>query len=129
MIVDSSVLVAILFNEPEAQDFLTLLMQSPASMSAANYFEAGMVVDRKTLDEIPRRAFDTLVETSALQIVDVTRNQADAARAAHRRFGKGNHPAQLNFGDCFAYALAKETGEPLLFKGNDFSQTDIISAV
>lgn len=129
MIVDSSVLVAILFNEPEAQSFLTLLMQRPASISAANYFEAGMVVDRKTLDEIPRRAFDTLVETSALQIVDVTRTQADAARAAHRRFGKGNHPAQLNFGDCFAYALAKETGEPLLFKGNDFSQTDIISAV
>ena len=129
MIVDSSALVAILFNEPEAKAFLTLLMESPASISAANYFEAGMVIDRKTLDEIPRQAFDTLVQITRLRVVDVTRSQAEGARAAHRRYGKGNDPAQLNFGDCFAYALAKETGEPLLFKGNDFSRTDIVSAV
>lgn len=129
MIVDSSALVAIVFNEPEAGLFVRLMMQGPCTMSAANYFEAGMVVDRKTKDEIPRRAFDTLVLATQLRVIDVTRDQADQARLAYRKFGKGNHPAELNFGDCFAYALAKEMGEPLLYKGNDFSQTDVISAI
>ena len=129
MIVDSSALVAILFNEPEAAEFARLMMREPCRISAANYFEAGMVVDRKTRDEIPRQAFDTLVATTRLEIVDVTREQADEARMAYRRFGKGYHEARLNFGDCFAYALAKQSGEPLLFKGHDFSRTDIVSAL
>lgn len=129
MIVDSSALVAIVFNEPEAGHFVRLMMQEPCSMSAANYFEAGMVVDRKTKDDIPRRAFDTLVLATQLRIVDVTRDHADQARLAYREFGKGSHSAALNFGDCFAYALAKETGEPLLYKGSDFARTDVISAV
>ena len=129
MIVDSSALLAIVFNEPEAGSFLRLMMQGSCTISAANYFEAGLVVDRRSRDEIPRRAFDTLLLATQLRIVDVTRDQADQARAAYREFGKGNHPAALNFGDCFAYALARETGEPLLYKGNDFAQTDVISAV
>lgn len=129
MIVDSSALLAIVFNEPEAGSFLRLMMQGSCTISAANYFEAGLVVDRRSRDEIPRRAFDTLLLATQLRIVDVTRDQADQARAAYRKFGKGNHPAALNFGDCFAYALARETGEPLLYKGNDFAQTDVISAV
>ncbi len=88
-----------------------------------------MVVDRKTRDEIPRQAFDTLVATTRLDIVDVTREQADEARMAYRRFGKGYHEARLNFGDCFAYVLARRTGEPLLFKGDDFARTDVVRAL
>ena len=71
---------------------------------------------------------DALLEKAAIELVPVTAEQADAARRAWRRFGKGNHPAALNFGDCFAYALAKATGEPLLFKGEDFARTDIEAA-
>lgn len=128
MIVDSSALVAILFNEPEAAEFARLMMRGPCRISAANYFEAGMVVDRRTRDEIPRQAFDTRVATTRLEIVAVTREQADEARMAYRRFGKGNHEARLNFGDCFAYVLAKGSGEPLLFKGDDFGLTDVTPA-
>jgi len=98
-------------------------------MSAATYFETGMVIDRKSEDTFPAEAFERLLAMTRFEIVSVTRRQAELAREAYREFGKGNHQAGLNFGDCFAYALAKETGEPLLFKGDDFSRTDITEAV
>ena len=93
-------------------------------MSAATYLELSIVMENKGG---PRAGYelDELIAQTDVEIVPVTLEQAEAARVAWRRFGKGNHPARLNFGDCFSYALAKTAGEPLLFKGNDFSQTDI----
>ena len=129
MIVDSSALIAIIFGEPEGAVLLDGLMSDTPRMSAATYFETGMVIDRKAEDDFAVQAFARLLLLTRVEIVPVTRTHADIARAAYRRFGKGNHPASLNFGDCFAYALARQTGEPLLFKGTDFSQTDIVSAV
>lgn len=129
MIVDSSALVAIIFDEPEADDLFEVLMAGSPRLSAATYFETGMVIDRKAEDDFPAEAFERLLTMTRLEVMPVTREQAELARAAYRAFGKGNHQAALNFGDCFAYALAKETGEPLLFKGDDFSRTDIPSAL
>ena len=129
MIVDSSALVAIIFDEPEADVFLAALMNGECRLSAATYFEAGMVIDCKSEDGFATKAFDDLLALVEIEVVEFSRQGAEIARAAYLEFGKGNHPARLNFGDCFAYALAKETGEPLLFKGSDFSQTDIVSAV
>lgn len=129
MIVDSSALIAVIFGEPEAGTLLPLLLTSPPRISAANYFETAMVVDRKSLDDVPPQALARLLAVTKVEVVPVTQAQADLARAAYRKYGKGNHPAALNFGDCFAYALAKETGEPLLFKGSDFAQTDVKSAI
>ena len=129
MIVDSSALVAIINAEPEAFAFLSLLNQSSdVKISAVTAFEFGMVVDRYRRPNASVAADRLLLQIEA-EIVTVDARTAQDARAAYMRFGKGFHPAQLNFGDCFAYALAKETGEPLLFKGNDFAQTDVISAV
>lgn len=128
MIVDSSALVAIIFDEPEADAFLALLMGAAASMSAATYFETGMVIDRKAEDDFAAEAFERLLTMTEIEVVPVTRQQAMLARLAYRKYGKGNHEARLDFGDCFAYALARETGEPLLFKGDDFAQTDVIRA-
>ena len=88
-----------------------------------------MVVDRKAEDGFPAEAFERLLTMTRVEVVPVTRRQAELARAAYRAFGKGNHRAALNFGDCFAYALAKESGEPLLFKGSDFSRTDVVAVV
>jgi ribonuclease VapC len=97
-------------------------------MSAANYLEAGIVVDANRNPLLSRRLDDLLVQTE-IEVEPVTREQAEIARAAYRDFGKGSgHPAGLNFGDCFAYALAKSTREPLLFKGDDFSRTDVAVA-
>jgi len=129
VIVDSSALVAIIFGEPEGDDLFERLMAGSPRMSAATYFETGMVIDRKSEGTFPAEAFERLLAMTRFEIVSVTRRQAELARAAYREFGKGNHQAGLNFGDCFAYALAKETGEPLLFKGDDFSRTDITAAV
>lgn len=129
MIVDSSAIIAIIFGEPDADQLLKALMGGEPRMSAATYFEAGMVIDRKAADDFPAKAFDRLLTLARVDVVPVTREHADRARRAHARFGKGNHEARLNFGDCFAYALATEAGEPLLFKGEDFSRTDVVSAV
>ena len=129
MIVDSSALIAIIFGEAEAAALLDRLMSRSPRMSAATYFESAMVIDRKAKDHFPVEAFDRLLVMTRMEIVPVTRAHADIARAAYRKFGKGNHPASLNFSDCFAYALAQETGEPLLFKGEDFTRTDIVPAV
>jgi ribonuclease VapC len=125
MVVDSSALVAILRKEPEAARFTrAILRDSVRLISAANLLEAGIVIDNKAGLSAGRR-LDLFVERARIGIEPVTEAQARIARQAYVDYGRGNHPAALNFGDCFAYALAKATGEPLLFKGHDFAQTDI----
>ena len=130
MIVDTSVLIAILKGEPEADLFTATLANPKGSLalSAASYLEAGIVVDRNGNAALSAR-LDDLLETFAIEIAPVTASQAKLARAAYRQFGKGTgHPAGLNFGDCFSYALAKESSAPLLFKGADFAATDVMAA-
>lgn len=129
MIIDTSALVAILRDEPEAE-ICARAIESAAErrVSAVNFVEAAVVIDGSR-DPIASRRFDDLLREARVLIEPVTEIQARLARDAYRDFGKGSgHPARLNFGDCFAYALAKVTGEPLLFKGDDFTQTDIKSA-
>ena len=127
MIIDTSALIAILRNEPEAKDCaLAIERNEIRRVSAANFVETALVIDGSR-DPIASRRFDDLVKETQIGIEPVTEAQARVAREAYRDFGKGSrHPANLNFGDCFAYALAKTTGEPLLFKGADFIHTDII---
>jgi len=121
MIVDTSALIAILRAEPEARAFAIAIADADhRRISAANYLEAAMVIDGSH-DPIASRRFDDLLREAAIAIEPVTEEQAKVAREAYRDFGRGSgHAARLNFGDCFAYALAKITGEPLLFKGDDF---------
>ena len=125
MIVDASALIAIR-DEPEARACATAIeAASRRRISAANFVEAAIVIDAGH-DPIASRRFDDLVREAQLEIEPVTEAQARIAREAYRDFGKGSgHAARLNFGDCFAYALARITGEPLLFKGDDFSHTDV----
>ena len=129
MIVDTSAVIAILRDEPEAEQFSRALATAPLSrMSAANFLEAAIVIDSGR-NPISSQRLDDLVSAASLEIEPVTEQHARVARRAYRDFGKGSgHPAGLNFGDCFAYALAKCTNEPLLFKGLDFSKTDLQSA-
>lgn len=129
MIVDSSALLAILRAEPDANVYATALSNARiARMSAANWLEVAIAND--PANPISARRFDELVRDAALRIEPVTAGQAAVARSAYRDFGRGSgHPARLNFGDCFAYALAAQTGERLLFKGTDFTQTDLRSAL
>lgn len=130
MIVDASALIAILRTEPDASTYAEAIAAADERrISAVNYVEAAAVIDGSR-DPIASRSFDDLIEYADIAITAVTQRQAHLAREAYRDFGKGSgHPAKLNLGDCFAYALAKETGEPLLFKGNDFSHTDISPAL
>ena len=130
MIVDASALIAIAKEEPEARSFAVAIERAPERrMSAVTFVEAGIVADRMP-DPLVTRGLDRILRDSRVEIVDVTAEQASVARQAYRDFGRGSgHPAQLNFGDCFAYALAHVTGEPLLFKGDDFVHTDIRPAV
>lgn len=125
MIVDSSALVAILQKEPEALRLSQAMALDPVcSVSAANWLETSVIMYVRFGTE-GLRDLDLLAAKASLEIVEVTPRQADIARRAFVQFGKGIHPAGLNFGDCFSYALAKDSGEPLLFKGEDFSKTDI----
>jgi ribonuclease VapC len=125
MVVDSSALLAIMFLEPEAQRFTQLIQASRAPLlSAANFLEASILIESRR-GMAKRDLFDAFVAESGIRLQPVTRAQAVIARDAYRRFGKGNHPAGLNFGDCIAYALAKERNLPLLFKGEDFARTDL----
>jgi ribonuclease VapC len=125
MVVDTSALLAVLFAEREAEEFARAIADSEVSrISAATLLEAGIVADNQT-DQRTGRQLDALVANFRLRIDPVTEQQVRIARQAYLDFGRGNHPAGLNFGDCFAYALAKATGEPLLFKGEDFARTDI----
>lgn len=130
MIIDSSALLAILLEEEDCEVYAAALSSArDARMSAANYFECSIVADGKRNPRI-RRRFDDLVRDSAVTVAPVTEAQARIAREAYRDYGRGSgHPAGLNFGDCFAYALARDTGEPLLFKGEDFAHTDLRSAL
>ena len=130
MIIDSSAIVALLRNEIDASDIADIMEGAAVRrMSAANLLEASIVADG-TRNPLVSRRFDVLIDESELTIEPITRIQALIARQAYRDFGKGSgHPARLNFGDCFAYALAKATGEPLLFKGDDFTHTDITPAL
>jgi len=130
VIVDTSAIVAILKGEPEAGSFAESIATAPSlRISAVNYVESGAVID-SVQDPVISRQLDRLLESSRISIESVSVGQARIARQAYRDFGKGSgHPARLNFGDCFAYALASEAGESLLFKGEDFSRTDIASAL
>ncbi|MGA2352592.1 MAG: type II toxin-antitoxin system VapC family toxin [Terracidiphilus sp.] len=128
MIIDPSVMVAMLLEEPEGHLFDVAIAKSAVCrMSSAGLLEASMILEsRKGEDGV--RALDLLVARFHIEIESFTETQARLARKAFRRYGKGRHPAQLNFGDCMSYALAKETGEELLFKGTDFAKTDIAVA-
>jgi len=130
MIIDSSVLVAIVKREPERPQFIDLIDRDPApKLSAASFLETAIVVDR-TRQPAASRWLDDLIVAAGIAIEPVTERQAQIAREAYRDYGKGSgHPAGLNFGDCFAYALARDRNEPLLFKGDDFATTDVRPAV
>jgi ribonuclease VapC len=130
MIIDTSALVAILRDEPEAEICArTIESAAERRLSAVSFVEAAVVIDASR-DPIASRRFDDLLRVARVRIEPVTENQAGLAREAYRDFGKGSgHAAKLNFGDCFAYALAKATGEPLLFIGANFANTDIMPAI
>jgi ribonuclease VapC len=128
VILDSSAVVAILRAEPEASVMAELMSLAPAcAISAVSYVEAAIVID-SSRDPIASRRFDDFFRESEIVVEPVTYRQARLAREAYRDFGKGRHRAGLNLGDCFAYALAKEKGEALLFKGDDFNYTDVEEA-
>jgi ribonuclease VapC len=125
VVIDSSALVALLGMEPEAARLAAAIEADGTRLiSAASVFEAAVVIESRYGPE-GGRELDLLVAKAGLSVEPVTAQQAEIAREAWRRFGKGRHPANLNFGDCFSYALARVTGEPLLFKGTDFPQTDV----
>jgi len=129
MIVDASALLAILFDEPDANHYNRLISDELEDLliSPINFVEAAIRADRAGPET--SEALDDIMRVGRIQIADISSHQTRLARQAYSRFGKGNHPAALNLGDCFAYALSKARDEPLLFKGNDFPQTDIEAAV
>jgi ribonuclease VapC len=125
MVIDTSALVAIFLAEPERAKFLSLIIEAPTRLiSAANVLETGIVLEARR-GEAAGREFDLFVFRANLEIAVVDGEQIEIARSAWRKYGKGRHPSALNFGDCFAYALAKFRDEPLLAKGEDFARTDI----
>lgn len=130
MIIDTSALIAILRDEADALSYTMAIANASARrISAANYAEAAAVIDGSR-DPIASRRFDDLLREAKIAVEPVTEAQARLARFAYRDFGRGSkHPARLNFGDCFAYALAKSLDEPLLFKGDDFIHTDVEPAL
>lgn len=129
MVIDTSALLAILNYEPEAAQFAAAIQNtSTCLISAATLLECAIVIEAR-YGEPGGKKLDELLSKAQIKIEPVTPEQVTAARLAYRTYGKGRHPAALNFGDCFSYALAKVTGEPILFKGNDFSQTDLQSAI
>lgn len=128
MILDTSALLAVLYGEPEAERFLRLIHGADrCRLSAGSYLELAVVLERQAAPGMDRQC-EALLRRAGIQIVAFTVEQAYIARQAFHDFGKGRHPAALNYGDCFAYALAKSCGEPLLFKGGDFSRTDVAVA-
>ena len=128
MIVDTSAVLAVLFGEPDAERYARAIAgASRCRMSVASLLEAAIVLESRS-GAAGGHELDVFVERALIELAPVTAEHAQAARRAWRRFGNGNHPAGLNFGDCFAYALAEATREPLLFKGRDFALTDIEAA-
>ena len=128
MIIDSSALLAVLYREPDAERYEELIATSGCRLSVANALEVAIVVEGRGGTEAGQE-LDAFLTSTGIELVPVTTEHFSAARRAWRRFGKGRHPAALNFGDCFAYALADVTGEPLLFKGSDFARTDVRAAL
>jgi ribonuclease VapC len=129
MVIDTSAVLAILLDEPESQSIREALEDDPVRlMSSASFLESSIVIEAR-FGEHGGRELDLLMHTARIEIVSVDREQAEVARDGYRSFGKGHHPAGLNFGDCFSYALARVTGEKLLFKGKDFGRTDVESAI
>lgn len=125
MVIDTSALVAILTNEPEQADFIRAIERADLRLlSAASWVEVSIVIESR-YDAAGLHHLDRLLAQAEVETVAVDAEQARVAREAFQRYGKGRHPAALNFGDCFTYALSIVRGEPLLFKGNDFSQTDV----
>jgi ribonuclease VapC len=128
VIVDTSAIVAILFGEDDAESYADAISGAEiCRASAATFVEASIVVEMQT-KSAGSRQLDAFFRRAGIVIEPVTEEQAHLARQAFTDFGKGRHPAGLNYGDCFSYALAKATGEPLLFKGKDFAKTDLIAA-
>lgn len=129
MILDTSAILAILFREPGFEEFeKTIVYADSCALSAANFVEVSIVIESRGGDAALRQ-LDALLRRGGIFIEPVTEEQAFAARQCYSDYGKGRHAAKLNFGDCFAYALAKVAGQPLLFKGEDFRQTDITPAI
>jgi ribonuclease VapC len=125
MVIETSALLAIFLAEPEREHFLELIARAEVRLiSAAAVLETGIVLEARRGDAAGRE-FDLFLNSARVDVVAVDADQIEIARRAWRRYGKGRHPAALNFGDCFAYALAKSSGEPLLAKGRDFPQTDV----
>jgi ribonuclease VapC len=125
MVVDTSALLAIFLAEPERKHFLDLITQAETRcISAANVLETGIVLEARR-GEAAGRELDLFLHQAKFDTISADSDQIEIARIAWRRYGKGRHPAGLNFGDCFAYALAKTLGEPILFKGDDFKHTDL----
>lgn len=125
MVIDTSALVAILTDEPDAELFEARVADDPVrTMSTASYLETAIVIESR-FGESGGRELDLWLHRASVGLVAVSADHAEVARAAYRRYGKGRHRASLNYGDCFSYALAKVSGQPLLFKGNDFGHTDI----
>ncbi|MGB6946648.1 MAG: type II toxin-antitoxin system VapC family toxin [Bryobacteraceae bacterium] len=129
MILDTSALVAVLFGEPEGDAFIRVIHEADRCLiSAGSFLELSIVIERQTRPKAAQQC-DTFFRRAGIVVEPFTVEQAHIARQAFHDFGKGRHRAGLNFGDCFAYALAKITGEPLLFKGEDFKKTDIVAAM
>jgi ribonuclease VapC len=129
MILDSSAVLAVVFGEPELEAFARAIAAAPVCrISAASLFEASIIAESRAGDLAVRQC-DSFFRNSRVSVEPVTEDHALVARQAYSDFGKGRHPAGLNFGDCFSYALAKATGEPLLFKGDHFRKTDIQPAL
>jgi ribonuclease VapC len=129
MIIDTSALVAILCNEPEAPTMEAAIEGDPIRLiSAATLLETSIVIEAR-FGEVGGRELDLLVHKAQIAIVSFDQDQAELAREAYRTYGKGRHPAGLNYGDCFSYALSISSGEPLLFKGDDFRKTEIKSVL
>ena len=127
LVIDTSAFIAILFGEPEADDFsASIRAGSPRLMAATTYVECAMVMSQRIAG---RTDLDDWLDRESISVVPIDHSTAQLAADAFARFGNGRHPAGLNFGDCFAYALAKSLGAPLLFKGDDFSRTDVARAV
>jgi ribonuclease VapC len=125
VVVDSSAILALLLNEPDAQTYRVAINEDQTRLvSAATLLEVSLVVERRN-GEAGGRELDVLISKTGIEVVPVDGDQVFEARRAWRKFGRGRHPAALNYGDLFSYALSRTTGEPLLFKGNDFARTDI----